>query len=139
MSIEVEGPDGAIHEFPDNTSQDVMKGALARHYGPPRKPTRLQIDGVGTVEVGDEFNSMSPDDQNAVVSHIAGQIGKGVRSGLPTSMAGPPAPSEPSIAEDIGKSAISGVGTGAANTCRLARRSPEDRSAFGGFVWQPDS
>jgi hypothetical protein len=35
MSIEVTGPDGAIHEFPDDTSTDVIKGAVARHYGSP--------------------------------------------------------------------------------------------------------
>jgi hypothetical protein len=33
MSIEVTGPDGAIHEFPDDTSTDVIKRAMAKHYG----------------------------------------------------------------------------------------------------------
>jgi hypothetical protein len=35
MSIEVTGPDGAIHEFPVGTSPDVIKGVMARHYGSP--------------------------------------------------------------------------------------------------------
>lgn len=35
MTITVEGPDGAIHEFPDGVSQDVIKGAMAKHYGSP--------------------------------------------------------------------------------------------------------
>jgi hypothetical protein len=35
MSIEVTGPDGAIHEFPDDTSPDVIKGVMAKHYGSP--------------------------------------------------------------------------------------------------------
>lgn len=38
MTITVEGPDGAIHEFPDGISQDVIKGAMAKHYGSPTKP-----------------------------------------------------------------------------------------------------
>lgn len=33
--IQVEGPDGAIIEFPHGTSQDVMEGALRKHYGGP--------------------------------------------------------------------------------------------------------
>jgi len=33
MSITVEGPDGAVHEFPEGTSQDVIKRVLDRRYG----------------------------------------------------------------------------------------------------------
>ncbi|ATC32509.1 hypothetical protein CA606_09195 [Caulobacter vibrioides] len=33
MSITVEGPDGAIHEFPEGTSRDVIKRVLDRRYG----------------------------------------------------------------------------------------------------------
>ena len=45
MSIEVEGPDGAIHEFPDGTSPDVIKAAMAKHYGAPAaKPKRTAED-----------------------------------------------------------------------------------------------
>lgn len=33
--IEVEGPDGAIVEFPHGTPQDVMERALRQHYGGP--------------------------------------------------------------------------------------------------------
>lgn len=31
--IEAEGPDGAVHEFPDGTDQAVIRSALAKHYG----------------------------------------------------------------------------------------------------------
>jgi hypothetical protein len=33
MTITVEGPDGVVHEFPQGTSNDVIKRALDRHYG----------------------------------------------------------------------------------------------------------
>lgn len=36
MPIEVEGPDGTIIEFPDGTSQDVMRAAMAKHYQAPK-------------------------------------------------------------------------------------------------------
>jgi hypothetical protein len=35
MTIEVTGPDGAIHEFPDDTSPDVIKRVMAKQYGGP--------------------------------------------------------------------------------------------------------
>jgi hypothetical protein len=43
---------------------------------------KIEIDGIGQVEVGDEFGSMSPDQQKAVVGHITDQASKGVTSGL---------------------------------------------------------
>jgi hypothetical protein len=45
---------------------------------------RLQIDGLGTVEVGDEFGRMTPEQQNAFVGHIFEQSSKGVKSALPS-------------------------------------------------------
>ena len=35
MAIEVEGPDGSVVEFPDGTANEVIKGAMAKHYGSP--------------------------------------------------------------------------------------------------------
>jgi len=32
MAIEVEGPDGSIHEFPDGTTPDVIKGVMSKRY-----------------------------------------------------------------------------------------------------------
>jgi hypothetical protein len=43
---------------------------------------QLQIDGVGNVEVGDDFNQLSPQDQNAFVAHIAKQAANGIQSSL---------------------------------------------------------
>ena len=44
MTIEVEGPDGAVHEFPDGTSTDVIKSVMVKHYGAPKtdKPAALK-------------------------------------------------------------------------------------------------
>lgn len=45
MAIEVEGPDGSVVEFPDGTSHEVIKGAMAKHFGsptPPPQPTPEQ-------------------------------------------------------------------------------------------------
>ena len=36
MTIEVTGPDHTIHEFPDGTSNDVIKGVMAKAYGAPK-------------------------------------------------------------------------------------------------------
>lgn len=36
--IEVEGPDGAVIEFPDGTAPETMKAALAKHYGGAQQP-----------------------------------------------------------------------------------------------------
>jgi len=35
MAIEVEGPDGTIVEFPDGTTPDIMKSAMAKRFKPP--------------------------------------------------------------------------------------------------------
>jgi hypothetical protein len=35
MAIEVEGPDGSVVEFPDGTANEVIKGAMAKHFGSP--------------------------------------------------------------------------------------------------------
>jgi hypothetical protein len=53
---------------------------------------RLQIDGLGTVEVGDEFGRMSPDQQNAFVGHIFEQSSKGIKSALPSAPSSAPKP-----------------------------------------------
>ena len=44
----------------------------------------LEIDGIGTLEIGDLFKDMSPEDQNAYVDHIREQVRQGKKSGLST-------------------------------------------------------
>lgn len=52
MTITVEGPDGAIHEFPDGVSQDVIKGAMSKHYGSPTKAVDNQTPEQKTEKLG---------------------------------------------------------------------------------------
>lgn len=57
MVMEVEGPDGSVVEFPDGTPHEVIKGAMAKHFGPPtnneqpKEPTTLKNLAYG-VEKG---------------------------------------------------------------------------------------
>lgn len=44
---------------------------------------KIQIDGVGTVEVGDDFVKMQPEQQNAFIAHITEQAQGGAKSGMP--------------------------------------------------------
>jgi hypothetical protein len=39
MAIEIEGPDGAVIEFPDGTATDVIKGVMAKRYAPKKEAT----------------------------------------------------------------------------------------------------
>jgi hypothetical protein len=49
--IEVEMPDGTIAEFPDGTSQDVMKQALQKRFGAP-KPSNPVGDAFRAAQTG---------------------------------------------------------------------------------------
>jgi hypothetical protein len=46
MPIEVELPDGSVAEFPDGTSNDVIKGALQKRFAPKVDPNTGQPPGV---------------------------------------------------------------------------------------------
>jgi hypothetical protein len=54
MAIEVEGPDGSVVEFPDGTANEVIKGAMAKHFGSPTpqpQPTpQQQTDAMSVPE-----------------------------------------------------------------------------------------
>lgn len=60
--IEVELPDGAIAEFPDGTSQDVMRQALQRRFGASSPSTEAEP-------------------QAGVLSDVVQSVGAGLRSG----------------------------------------------------------
>ena len=57
----------------------------------------LEIDGVGKVEVGDEFKTMAPDQQEAFVNNIISEAKGGKKSGfgISSSMPAPAAPEDP--------------------------------------------
>lgn len=45
MPIQVQGPDGQMLEFPDDTPRETMKAAMAKRYGGPQNPTAPQTQG----------------------------------------------------------------------------------------------
>jgi hypothetical protein len=75
MPITVQGPDGAEIEFPDGTSPDVIKTAMAKHYGAPKKAQpveRANVDGIGGF-VGRQVNQMVAPVQRDIAEDIAFQ------------------------------------------------------------------
>ena len=80
--IEIEGPDGAIYEFPAGTSDEVMKGAMRRRFGNPApdpEPTpgvgaRIVpgMPGVGStiVPLIEWFTNAKPEERQAVYDFI---------------------------------------------------------------------
>ena len=83
--IEVDLPDGSIAEFPAGTPQAVMEKACREFWNKQQEPRRplLRRPAPGTplgtalniggkrVKVGDNFRTLSPDQQNATVEEIA--------------------------------------------------------------------
>jgi|GEM_PF-4547846 len=97
MTIRVNGPGFAVN-FPDGTDKEtikrVMQEAHAKHQGAqpaqsnaeakPRPPgtVRLKINGR-LVEVSDNFLSMTPEQQDATVDEIAGELAKTAPGQIP--------------------------------------------------------
>lgn len=50
---------------------------------------KIRIDGVGLLNVGDDFANLSSDEQNAFVAHVRDQVGQGVKSAIPSQSAQP--------------------------------------------------
>jgi hypothetical protein len=67
---------------------------------------KIKIDGVGTVNVGDEFGDMSPEEQSSFVAHIHEQAIAGKKSGIPAAPV--------STTEDVLRSGGAGLARGAA-------------------------
>jgi Zn-dependent M28 family amino/carboxypeptidase len=87
MSIEVTGPDGAIHEFPDDTSTDIIKRAMAKHYG---SPAARQDDPYAAFSSPDPYAGIGvPANHTASANPFNRQLGTGVSYGQPLG----PAPS----------------------------------------------
>jgi hypothetical protein len=69
-SIVVEGPDGQEFEFPDNTSPDVIKGAMAKHYGAPTQaPKATQASRPGYLQ---DMANIAP---SALAKGLAATVG----------------------------------------------------------------
>lgn len=72
---------------------------------------KIRIDGIGLINVGDEFANLSPDDQNAFVGHVREQVGKGVKSAIPSQNVQPAAePAKPeNTIQDVARSLRGGL------------------------------
>ncbi|WP_072389089.1 hypothetical protein [Hyphomicrobium sp. CS1BSMeth3] len=98
MAIEVEGPDGTVIEFPDDTSSDVMKGVLAKRYPASDSKTPGMIEsfarGAGTGATfgfDDELGLQDKDAREAARkanpwTYFAGEMAGGM---VPVAAAGP--------------------------------------------------
>lgn len=84
--IEVELPDGTIAEFPDGTSQDVIKGALQKRFGAPEsqqsQDMRQELSGMSNM-LGDaqieslpqaRYDALSPGGKAMAVARGAGRM-----------------------------------------------------------------
>lgn len=91
--IEVELPDGTIAEFPDGTSQDVIKGALQKRFGAPEsqqsQDMRSELSGMSN-KLGDatieslpqaRYDALSPGGKAMAVARGAGRMADDVVRG----------------------------------------------------------
>lgn len=59
--IEIEGPDGVIYEFPEGTSEDVMRQALQQVYGAPSQPAQSHEMTAGLAELSGMMQPLTPE------------------------------------------------------------------------------
>lgn len=81
----------------------------------------LEIDGVGRVEVGNEFLKLSPEMQNQTVQEIASSGRQPAPGGQGRNSPTLPPGAQPGVAEDVAKSFAGGVGRGTAGLIGLPR------------------
>jgi hypothetical protein len=66
MTITINGPDGSTFNFPDDTAPDVIRGAMANHYGPPQAPSNPIAAAAGAHPDDTRFSPESMDVKAAV-------------------------------------------------------------------------
>jgi len=59
--IEIEGPDGVIYEFPEGTSDDVMRSAMQKVYGAPSTPAQSPEMAAGLAEMSGMMQPRTPE------------------------------------------------------------------------------
>jgi hypothetical protein len=72
--IEVEGPDGRVHEFPEGTKPDVIKSVMARTYGPPKT---LAEEGVNALKTANQFMMLGGGDEYTGAANTAIDLARG--------------------------------------------------------------
>jgi hypothetical protein len=116
--IRIAAPDGSTVHFPAGTSDDTIKGAMAKAYPPPGKTINIQGRKVA---VDDSFFKLSPDEQNSTVDEIAKSLSAapaGRQVTDPALLAQLNAPT--STAEDVAKSAGIGLVKGGIGLAGMA-------------------
>ena len=65
MSVTANGPDGSTFSFPDGTTQEVVRGVLAKHYGwsdgstPRGSPASAPVEDKGALSVDNVVRSLA--------------------------------------------------------------------------------
>jgi predicted ester cyclase len=120
MSIEVEGPDGAINEFPDGTPDAVIQKALRGVYGIPDKAPAQAAPAPG----GPSLAGRLSDAASGALGTVESALGMGAKPVAPPSVqqssdldammrGGAPAPSEPPRPPETMGSRLLDLGRGA--------------------------
>lgn len=64
MPIQVEGPDGQLLEFPDDTPRETMRAAMQKRYPPTFSGVSASVDSTGASPEGllaGSFSGYSPE------------------------------------------------------------------------------
>jgi hypothetical protein len=87
MAIEVEGPDGSVVEFPDGTSNEVIKGAMAKHFGPPTNQRLSPEQATDAMSVPDKFTRAGVKGLTTGASGLVNTLGKSIEGADPKKLA----------------------------------------------------
>src|SRR5690606_5859181 len=83
MPIQVAGPDGQLYEFPDGTSRETMRAAMAKRYAAPKADfsnVQSRADTVEQQQPIDPTEGMSGFDKAmAGIGLSLAETGRGVR------------------------------------------------------------
>lgn len=108
--IKISGPDGSNFSFPEGTSSDVIKGAMKRHYGGPKKetlgPQEPMFDPASGAALGYTQPSVKPTEmpygeQVGKALEATGEIYKAVPRGLAKGVLGGPGAVEEFLAYSV--------------------------------------
>ncbi len=83
--IEVELPDGSVAEFPDGTSQDVMKSALQKRFSAPRPAPE---DAAALQQMSQMTQGTGEQNQRSALGSIANSVDSAVRGAADTATFG---------------------------------------------------
>lgn len=88
MTMEVEGPDGSVVEFPDGTSHEVIKGAMAKHFGAPTpKPVLTPQQQTDAMSVPEKFGRGAAYGVLNGAEGVVSTLGKSVEGADPQKLA----------------------------------------------------